>query len=78
MRLEVDPLAQPDPPTFTLIRHAFRHRRKTLKKNLRMAGLNDARVAEALERLELDPRVRAEVLSVAQFRALADVLAAPT
>ena len=49
---------------------AFRHRRKTLKKNLIMAGLNKARVQGALASLDLDPRLRAEALSLETFEAL--------
>ena len=69
VRLEVTN-TQSDPETFALIHHAFRHRRKTLKKNLLMAGFDKARVEGALAALGLDPRVRAEVLDIAQFTAL--------
>lgn len=69
VRLEVDPQAKPDEGLFSLIREGFRHRRKTLKKNLTMAGYPPSRVEEALAALGLD-RVRAEALSLAQFRAL--------
>ena len=69
VRLEVTN-TQGDPETFALIHHAFRHRRKTLKRNLLMAGFARARVEAALAALGLDPRVRAEVLDISQFTAL--------
>jgi len=53
----------------------FAQRRKTLRKNLEQAGWPRARVAAALERLGLDPRVRAERLDVQTFRRLRDLLA---
>ena len=69
VRLEVTNTAR-DPELFSLIHHAFRHRRKTLKKNLLMAGFEKARVDAALEALTLDPRTRAEALDISQFTAL--------
>lgn len=67
IRLEVDPTARPDPELFTLIHQGFRHRRKTLRKNLVMAGYPAGLVEEALGSLGLDPRVRAETLSLEAF-----------
>lgn len=49
---------------------AFRHRRKQLQKALRLAGYERERVARALSELELDPRARAEDLSVDSFAAM--------
>jgi 16S rRNA (adenine1518-N6/adenine1519-N6)-dimethyltransferase len=71
VRLEPRPGVGPDPDTFALIRDGFRHRRKTLRKNLRAAGHDPAGVDVALEGLGLDPRIRAEALDLAQWRALA-------
>ena len=72
VRLSVDPAAKADPATFALIEHAFRHRRKTLHKNLTMAGFGKKEVLEALGVLELDGRVRAEKLTLTDFRRLSD------
>ncbi len=77
VRIDVDPDVVPDPVTFALIRDAFRHRRKTLKANLRAAGFGVEEAAAALEALDLDPRVRAEVLDLATFRRLAVRLPRP-
>lgn len=74
VRLDVDPAARPDPPLFELIHQAFAHRRKTLRKNLEYAGHERAAVESALGDLELDPRVRAEQLGLAQFVALRERL----
>ncbi|ADI15652.1 16S rRNA (adenine(1518)-N(6)/adenine(1519)-N(6))-dimethyltransferase RsmA [Truepera radiovictrix] len=70
VRLDLTPGRAPDPALFRLVRHAFAHRRKTLKKNLLMAGYPAERVARALQTLGLEAQVRAERLSVEQFRAL--------
>jgi 16S rRNA (adenine1518-N6/adenine1519-N6)-dimethyltransferase len=75
VRIELDPAAQPDPRTFALVRDAFRHRRKTLVANLRAVGVAAERTRAALAGLGLDPRVRAEALDLASFRALARDLA---
>ena len=74
VRLEVRPDAEPDPALFRLVHQAFAHRRKTLKKNLLMAGYSAVRVAEALEQLSLDPRVRAEALDLETFYKLQEML----
>ncbi len=63
-----------DPELFKLIHIAFRHRRKTLKKNLIMAGYQASTIEKALGELELDPRARAETLGLKQFRELANLL----
>lgn len=77
VRIDVHPDVEPDPVTFALIRDAFRHRRKTLKANLRAVGFEAEDVVAALETLGLDPRVRAEVLDLATFRRLAERLPRP-
>jgi len=69
--IDVDPDARPDPTTFALIRAGFRHRRKTLLSNFRLAGLEVEVVRTALADLGLPPAVRAEALDLATFRALA-------
>jgi 16S rRNA (adenine1518-N6/adenine1519-N6)-dimethyltransferase len=74
VRLDPRPGATPDPRAFALIRAGFRHRRKTLRKNLAAAGLEPATVDEVVRDLGLDPRVRAEALDLATWRALRDRL----
>ena len=55
-----------------LVRDAFAHRRKPLASSLELAGgPSRQEVRAALERLELEPDVRAERLAPAQFAALA-------
>jgi 16S rRNA (adenine1518-N6/adenine1519-N6)-dimethyltransferase len=70
VRLDIDPLARPEPDLFAFVRRGFAHRRKTLLKNLELAGFERAAVSAALSSLDLDPRVRAERLDLAAFRAL--------
>lgn len=59
-----------DPRLLGLIEVGFRHRRKTLAKNLQMAGVDRAATARALAALDVDRRVRAEALDLAQMRRL--------
>jgi 16S rRNA (adenine1518-N6/adenine1519-N6)-dimethyltransferase len=75
VRIDPDLTAEPDPETFALIRNAFRHRRKTLLANLRAVGVPSSAVEGALATLAIDPRARAEILSLAQFRQLRRLLA---
>ncbi len=74
VRIDVRPDALPDPATFAVVRAGFRHRRKTLARNLRMAGVPEEAVVAALTALSLDPRIRAEALDLATFRSLAQHL----
>lgn len=74
IRLDVHEGARPDPELFGLIRSAFAHRRKTLRKNLMMAGYPAETVLRALASLQLDNRIRAEELSLEMFRLLRDAL----
>lgn len=67
VRLDGKPEARADEALFDLIHTAFRHRRKTLKKNLLMAGYDSQRVTAALQAANLDARVRAEALGLAAF-----------
>jgi 16S rRNA (adenine1518-N6/adenine1519-N6)-dimethyltransferase len=70
MSLAVRPEAVPDPELFAIIHDSFRHRRKTLKKNLLLAGYRPDRVGQALSALGLDERIRAEALELMQFKEL--------
>jgi 16S rRNA (adenine1518-N6/adenine1519-N6)-dimethyltransferase len=74
VRIDVRPDAVPDPELFALVRTAFAHRRKTLAKNLILAGFEREPVAAALARAGCDPHVRAEALDLAAFRRLRDEL----
>ncbi len=68
--------AQRDPEHYAAVVHAaFRQRRKTLRNAIRAAFGSAA--APALERAGIDPDRRGETLSIAEFAALADALAAP-
>lgn len=60
-----------DPVTFALIRDGFRHRRKTLRKNLVAAGHDPEQVRAALTGIGRDERVRAEALKLDEWRLLA-------
>lgn len=78
VRLDVRPDARPQPELFRLVRDGFRHRRKTLAKNLRMAGYTRSAVSAALAAESLDPRIRAEQLDLAAFIGLRRRLEAGT
>jgi 16S rRNA (adenine1518-N6/adenine1519-N6)-dimethyltransferase len=76
--VRIDPLPVPrasladDPRFATAVRAAFAQRRKTLANSLRGAGY--AEPEAVLERLGIDPRRRAETLSVEDFDRLASAL----
>ncbi|QRN79492.1 MAG: hypothetical protein JK586_14635 [Nocardiopsis sp. BM-2018] len=74
--IDVDVARPSDPRTLAVVRAGFRHRRKTLASNLRLAGV-DAEVARAaLEAAGVTATVRAEALDLATFRSLAERLPA--
>ena len=61
---------------FKLIRASFNQRRKTLANGLNNSPelhYSKEQIAEAIEKLELSPSVRGEVLTLEQFAKLADV-----
>lgn len=66
-----------DGELFRLIKQAFAHRRKTVRKNLVMAGYEDGDVRRALAELGLDERVRAEALALDDFVGLRERLHIP-
>lgn len=70
VRLDVRTDARPHPELFRLIREAFRHRRKTLAKNLQMAGHRRELVLEALADAGIDRRARGESLGLTKFQEL--------
>ena len=59
---------------FRVVRAGFAHRRKALPNSLRDEGFECALTAAALEQAGIDPRRRAETLSIEEFAALADEL----
>ncbi len=78
VRIDVDRAARPDPELFRFIRLGFAHRRKTLAKNLALAGFDREAVNRALAELGLDGRVRAEALELTSFERLLASLAGGT
>jgi 16S rRNA (adenine1518-N6/adenine1519-N6)-dimethyltransferase len=52
------------------LRQSFAQKRKTLSKNLRAAGFNTVRIAEALKAADVPPTARAEELSVERMAVL--------
>jgi 16S rRNA (adenine1518-N6/adenine1519-N6)-dimethyltransferase len=52
------------------IRKVFAQKRKTLSNNLRAAGIPPASIATALTQASIDPRARAEALTIETFAAL--------
>ncbi len=59
---------------FRVVRAGFAHRRKALLNSLRDEGFDEMAAGIALEKAGLDPRRRAETLSIAEFAVLADAL----
>ena len=74
VRIDTRADAAPDPQFVRLVHQAFAHRRKTLKKNLLMAGYPAEAVTRALGHLALDARVRAEALGLETFYTLQKTL----
>lgn len=74
VRINVHPNAYNYKDLFDFIHQSFRHRRKTLRKNLIMAGFLESKVTKALSQLELDDRLRAEALELKQFESLFEIL----
>ena len=74
VRIDPRPGVGDDPATFALIRQGFRHRRKTLRKNLVASGYAASSVVGALDALGLDANVRAEALDLGDWRRLRERL----
>ncbi len=70
VRLDVIDGVVPDPELFEFIFTGFRHRRKTLKKNLLMAGFDKDEVLGAFEQVGVGELARAESLPLATFKQL--------
>lgn len=60
---------------FKVVRGGFAHRRKALPNSLRDEGFDATRTTAVLAQAGIDPRRRAETLSLAEFAALTDALA---
>ncbi|MGD9345059.1 MAG: 16S rRNA (adenine(1518)-N(6)/adenine(1519)-N(6))-dimethyltransferase RsmA [Candidatus Aminicenantes bacterium] len=58
----------------SLLKSAFRHRRKTLIKNLCMSGISDSLLADAFSELGLHEKVRPEQVTPQQFAGLFNFL----
>lgn len=59
---------------FFVVKSAFGQKRKTMLKNLSGAGISKENLVFTTENLTLDPKIRAEDLSIEQFLALARAL----
>ena len=59
---------------FRIVRAGFAHRRKALPNSLRDEGFEGAPTAAALKQAGIDPRRRAETLSIEEFAALTETL----
>lgn len=68
------PVATPREDLFRLVDEGFRHRRKTMAGALVRLGLDRPRARAAMEEAGLDPRARAEDLSLEDFARLAERL----
>lgn len=72
VKIEIDPTIKANPALFDFIHTTFRHRRKTLKKNLQMAGYSE--VVGGLRALGLAEDIRAEALELKHFQALFELV----
>lgn len=69
-------LAVEESSFLALLRRAFAQKRKTLANNLRAAGISSSAASAALARAAIDPKARAESLSLESFAALWQALRA--
>ncbi|WP_244834249.1 16S rRNA (adenine(1518)-N(6)/adenine(1519)-N(6))-dimethyltransferase RsmA [Clostridium sp. BJN0001] len=59
---------------FDIVRCGFNMRRKTLRNSLKNIGLSKENLELAFEKSEIDPKRRAETLSIDEFAKIADVI----
>ena len=59
---------------FNVVRSAFSQKRKTLLNSLGSTGESKEQIRAALEQAEIDPKRRAETLSLEDFAAIADAM----
>ncbi|HTB96392.1 MAG TPA: 16S rRNA (adenine(1518)-N(6)/adenine(1519)-N(6))-dimethyltransferase RsmA [Terracidiphilus sp.] len=65
-----------DEKTFVrFLRQAFAQKRKTLSNNLRAAGFDPTAITHAFTAASVDPRTRAEALTIAELAAISTALA---
>jgi len=62
--------AEHHPMLHWLLESAFAMRRKTLSNNLKAAGVSDRRLNEICDAVGIQPNIRAEKLTPAQFAAI--------
>lgn len=76
LTMRKEPLVKPQNPELfkKIIKAAFNMRRKTLKNALAAKNFNPTKVNQALETLGLNPDIRGEKLSTADYKALCDLL----
>jgi 16S rRNA (adenine1518-N6/adenine1519-N6)-dimethyltransferase len=60
---------------FRVVRAGFSQKRKQLKNNLKSLGYGDAAIEQALSKVEVDGRRRAETLTLDEWHALSEALA---
>ncbi|AWT35695.1 ribosomal RNA small subunit methyltransferase A [Deinococcus arenae] len=72
IRLDFDRTrAAPEPAFLSFVETALHHRRKTLRNNLRLTGMEGEAIDAALEAVGLRPDVRAEDVSLGDLRDMA-------
>jgi len=68
------PVAVPPERLFRVVEEGFAERRKTMRNALRRLGLSMAEAEEMMARCGIDPRARAETLSLEEFAGLAEAI----
>ena len=76
LKIRKEPLLNLNDYTFfrRVIKAAFSQRRKTLKNCLLNNGFSKEKIAEAIEKMNLDENIRGEKLSIIQFGELSEIL----
>ena len=72
--LQAPPVTTPPERLFRVVREGFAERRKTMRSALRRLGLESGEADSALRACGLDPRARAETLSLEDFARVAEEL----
>ncbi len=78
VRLDIIAEAKVEQAVFDLIYKSFKHRRKTLRKNLLMVNYESNIIEKALEQIGVSRMARAESLNLDKFKELAKLLPATT
>ena len=76
VRIDVRPekLVEDESAFFRLVRAGFSQKRKQLQKNLRGLGYGKQEIRQKMEAAGIDPRRRAETLSLEDWQRLSDTL----